>query len=208
MDVVVWMQSGSGRSGFSTTTVRRRSASGSTPPAPTSAGGARGRDGSYASRAGVDQEPGRLYRYRGAEAGGGKRRRVPILLLYGFVLKPYILDLVPGNSLVEHLVGEGFDVYLFDFGIPAPRTRGCRSRTWSWTTYRVRSRRFSKPLTPPRSASSVIPRAARCRHVRLPVSRASSQEPRPLLRAHGVRAQRPWSFRSLDACDPQQRDVL
>ena len=65
-----------------------------------------------------------LYRYRGAEAGGGKRRRVPILLLYGFVLKPYILDLVPGNSLVEHLVGEGFDVYLFDFGIPSAEDSG------------------------------------------------------------------------------------
>src|ERR1035437_2036818 len=65
-----------------------------------------------------------LYRYRGAEDGGGKRRRVPILLLYGFVLKPYILDLVPGNSLVEHLVGEGFDVYLFDFGIPSAEDSG------------------------------------------------------------------------------------
>ena len=65
-----------------------------------------------------------LYRYRGAEDGGGKRRGVPILLLYGFVLKPYILDLVPGNSLVEHLVGEGFDVYLFDFGISSAEDSG------------------------------------------------------------------------------------
>ena len=59
----------------------------------------------------------RLYRYRSAEGGGGERRAVPILLTYGFVLKPYILDLVPGNSLVEYLVQEGFDVYLLDFGI-------------------------------------------------------------------------------------------
>ena len=66
----------------------------------------------------------RLYRYRGAEDGGGKRRGVPILLLYGFVLKPYILDLVPGNSLVEHLVQEGFDVYLFDFGISSAEDSG------------------------------------------------------------------------------------
>lgn len=65
-----------------------------------------------------------LYRYRGAEDGGGKRRAVPILLLYGFVLKPYILDLVPGNSLVEHLVQEGFDVYLFDFGISSAEDAG------------------------------------------------------------------------------------
>ena len=39
----------------------------------------------------------RLYRYRRAD-GDGKRRAVPILLIYGFVLKPYILDLVPGNG--------------------------------------------------------------------------------------------------------------
>src|ERR671916_1912378 len=63
----------------------------------------------------------RLYRYRRpGEANGaavGERRPVPVLLVYGFVLKPYVLDLVPGNSLVEYLVGEGFDVYMLDFGI-------------------------------------------------------------------------------------------
>ena len=42
---------------------------------------------------------------------------MPVFLVYGFVLKPYVLDLVPGNSLVEYLVGEGFDVYMLDFGI-------------------------------------------------------------------------------------------
>jgi polyhydroxyalkanoate synthase len=66
----------------------------------------------------------RLYRYRRAEGGGGKKRAVPILLIYGFVLKPYILDLVPGNSLVEYLVEEGFDVYLLDFGISGPEDAG------------------------------------------------------------------------------------
>jgi polyhydroxyalkanoate synthase len=49
--------------------------------------------------------------------GVGRRRSVPVLLTYGFVLKPYVLDLVPGNSLVEYLVSEGFDVYMLDFGI-------------------------------------------------------------------------------------------
>lgn len=63
----------------------------------------------------------KLFRYlRPEERSGedvGRRRPVPVLLTYGFVLKPYILDLVPGNSLVEYLVGEGFDVYMLDFGI-------------------------------------------------------------------------------------------
>ena len=47
-----------------------------------------------------------------------------LLSVYGFVLKPYILDLVPGNSLVEHLVDEGFDVYLLDFGISGAEDAG------------------------------------------------------------------------------------
>jgi polyhydroxyalkanoate synthase subunit PhaC len=59
----------------------------------------------------------RLFRYRPANGAAGGRRPVPVLLIYGFVLKPYVLDLVPGNSLVEYLVEEGFDVYLLDFGI-------------------------------------------------------------------------------------------
>lgn len=66
----------------------------------------------------------RLYRYQRAGGGGGKRRAVPILLIYGFVLKPYILDLVPGNSLVESLVEEGFNVYLLDFGISGHEDAG------------------------------------------------------------------------------------
>jgi polyhydroxyalkanoate synthase subunit PhaC len=59
----------------------------------------------------------KLYRYRRADTVGGERRAVPVLLIYGFVLKPYVFDLVSGNSLVEYLVDEGFDVYLLDFGI-------------------------------------------------------------------------------------------
>ena len=66
-----------------------------------------------------------LYRYRRPEetTGGGTEHRhpVPILLVYGFVLKPYVFDLVSGNSLVEYLTGEGFDVYLLDFGISDAR---------------------------------------------------------------------------------------
>lgn len=65
-----------------------------------------------------------LYRYQRAGSGGGKRRAVPILLIYGFVLKPYVFDLVPGNSLVEYLVEEGFDVYLLDFGISGHEDAG------------------------------------------------------------------------------------
>ena len=65
----------------------------------------------------------KLYRYRSADSGG-ERRAVPVLLIYGFVLKPYVFDLVPSNSLVEYLVEEGFDVYLLDFGSPGDEDAG------------------------------------------------------------------------------------
>jgi polyhydroxyalkanoate synthase len=57
----------------------------------------------------------RLYRYAPTAQ---KRFAVPILLVYALINRPYILDLLPGSSLVEYLVGQGFDVYLLDWGIP------------------------------------------------------------------------------------------
>ena len=70
----------------------------------------------------------KLFRYlRSGERPGEvvrRRRSVPVLLTYGFVLKPYVLDLVSGNSLVEYLVGEGFDVYMLDLGISDAQDAG------------------------------------------------------------------------------------
>src|SRR5436305_9332799 len=57
----------------------------------------------------------KLYHY---EPSIEKRFPVPILLVYALINRPYVLDLIPGNSLVEHLVNQGFDVYLLDWGIP------------------------------------------------------------------------------------------
>ncbi len=57
----------------------------------------------------------RLYRY---EPDAEKRFPVPILLVYALILRPYILDLTPGHSFIEYLVGEGFDVYMLEWGIP------------------------------------------------------------------------------------------
>ncbi len=56
----------------------------------------------------------KLYRYANHR---GYKYRTPILLLYTFVNKPYLLDLTPEMSLVRHLVDSGFDVYLLDWGI-------------------------------------------------------------------------------------------
>ncbi len=57
----------------------------------------------------------KLYRYMPEVE---KRYPVPILLVYALINRPYVLDLMPGNSLVEYLVQQGFDVYLLDWGTP------------------------------------------------------------------------------------------
>lgn len=60
--------------------------------------------------------PVRLWRYR----RGGRRHPEPVVLVYAMILRPYILDLVPGRSLIAHLLDEGHDVWLVDWGTPTP----------------------------------------------------------------------------------------
>src|ERR671929_2043845 len=57
----------------------------------------------------------KLYHYA---PNAEKKHPVPILMVYALINRPYILDLMPGNSFIEYLVGEGFDVYMLDWGIP------------------------------------------------------------------------------------------
>lgn len=42
--------------------------------------------------------------------------RQPLLFVFALVNRPYILDLLPGKSVVEHYVKAGFDTYLIDWG--------------------------------------------------------------------------------------------
>src|SRR3712207_433610 len=53
-----------------------------------------------------------------------KKYPVPILIVYALINRPYVLDLIPGNSFIEYLVGEGFDVYMLDWGIPGDEDEG------------------------------------------------------------------------------------
>ena len=64
----------------------------------------------------------KLYRYIPVVARQ-ERHRVPLLLVFALMNRPYILDLRPGNSFVEYLVGKGFDVYLLDWGSPGPEDK-------------------------------------------------------------------------------------
>jgi polyhydroxyalkanoate synthase subunit PhaC len=54
---------------------------------------------------------------------GPRRHALPLLMVHSLVSKPYILDLIPGNSFIEFLVSEGFDVYMVDWGTPRPEDR-------------------------------------------------------------------------------------
>ena len=59
----------------------------------------------------------RLYRYRPLT---DEVYRIPLVLVMSLISKPYILDLSPGQSLVEYLLREGFDVFMVDWGVPRP----------------------------------------------------------------------------------------
>jgi polyhydroxyalkanoate synthase len=58
----------------------------------------------------------KLYRYIPVKTAE-ERHRIPLLLIYALINKPYIMDLTPGMSMVEYLVNQGFDVYLLDWGV-------------------------------------------------------------------------------------------
>ena len=61
-----------------------------------------------------------LWRYRSDRVSVSP----PLLIVYSLFNRSYILDLLPGNSFVEHLLKAGFDVYLLDWGIPDERDAG------------------------------------------------------------------------------------
>jgi polyhydroxyalkanoate synthase len=60
-----------------------------------------------------------LYRYRASESAARKDRvRVPLLICYALVNRPYMMDLQPDRSLIRRLLDRGVDVYLIDWGYP------------------------------------------------------------------------------------------
>ena len=55
-----------------------------------------------------------LWRYK----GGRVRYGPPVVIVHSLVSRSYILDLRPGNSMVEYLVDAGLDVFMLDWGVP------------------------------------------------------------------------------------------
>lgn len=67
----------------------------------------------------------KLYRYTPVVSAEG-RHRIPLLLVFAIMNRPYILDLRPGHSFVEFMVRNGFDVYLLDWGRPGIEDKGTK----------------------------------------------------------------------------------
>jgi len=55
-----------------------------------------------------------LWRYR----NGTRRYAPPVVFVHSLVSRSYILDLRPGNSLVEYMTAAGLDVFMLDWGVP------------------------------------------------------------------------------------------
>lgn len=62
----------------------------------------------------------------------GEQRLRPIVFVYSLINRPYILDFLPGRSLLEYLTGRGFPCYVIDWGTP-----GLAERHKSWGDYAV-----------------------------------------------------------------------
>ena len=67
----------------------------------------------------------KLYRYVPV-VPAEQRHKVPLLLVFALMNKPYILDLRPGQSFIEYMVKQGFDIYLLDWGAPGPEDKGLK----------------------------------------------------------------------------------
>src|SRR5512138_2888693 len=61
----------------------------------------------------------KLYHFHGS----AKPKGAPLLLVPSLINRWYVLDLRPGASLVEALVGAGIDVWCLDWGVPEAEDR-------------------------------------------------------------------------------------
>jgi polyhydroxyalkanoate synthase len=64
----------------------------------------------------------KLYRYV-PTVPEAQRHRIPLLMVFALMNRPYIFDLRPGHSFVEYMLNKGFDLYLLDWGSPGPEDK-------------------------------------------------------------------------------------
>jgi polyhydroxyalkanoate synthase len=65
----------------------------------------------------------RLYRFRRPAGDGSPTAGLPVLLVPSLINRWYVLDLGPGQSLVEALGRTGIDTYCLDWGVPNDEDR-------------------------------------------------------------------------------------
>ncbi|MEZ5550626.1 MAG: alpha/beta fold hydrolase [Pseudomonadales bacterium] len=65
----------------------------------------------------------RLYHYH---AQTDEVYRIPVLLVMATTNKAFVFDLAPGQSMVEYLLRQGFDVFVIDWEAPTPEERGLK----------------------------------------------------------------------------------
>jgi len=53
----------------------------------------------------------------------GRKFATPLLLVPSLINRHYVLDLMPGKSLIEYLVAQGHDVFCIDWGTPGDEDR-------------------------------------------------------------------------------------
>jgi len=87
----------------------------------------------------------KLYRYIPVVAPE-VRHRVPLLLVFALMNRPYILDLRPGHSFVEFMVSQGYDVFLLDWGVPGPEDKNLKFDDYAME-YMPRAIRKLKAIT-------------------------------------------------------------
>jgi polyhydroxyalkanoate synthase len=75
-----------------------------------------------------------------------QRHRVPLLLVFALMNRPYILDLRPGHSFVEFMVGQGYDVFLLDWGVPGLEDKDLKFDDYT-TEYMPRAIRKVKSIS-------------------------------------------------------------
>ncbi len=68
----------------------------------------------------------------------GAPRRAPLLFVYSLINRYYILDFMPGRSLLEHFTSLGRPCYVLDWGVP-----GREDRYKTWEDYSLRYLRFA-----------------------------------------------------------------
>ena len=62
----------------------------------------------------------RLYHYRPMS---DEVYRVPVVFIMSLISKPFILDLTFGQSFIQYMLAQGFDVFMVDWGIPRPEDK-------------------------------------------------------------------------------------